>query len=68
MDILIHADKSTSVYRKRHTPAFMSATAPVPLHPDPKTVTQIAYKASPHPMLPGHGQYNLLTKWTPLTE
>ena len=39
MDILIHSDRSTSVYRNRLTPTFkfMSTTNPVPLHP-PKTM------------------------------
>ena len=70
MDILIDADKSTSVYRKpTHTNLCVryNSCAPLP----PKTVSSDP-KTSSHPMLPptltkrtGHSLHNLLTKWTP---
>ena len=70
MDILIHADKSTSVYRK-HTPTSMSATIPVPPHP-PRTVSSdplqdelTSYAPPTLTKRTGHSLHNLFTKWTP---
>ena len=74
MDILIHADKSTYVYRK---PTYTNlATIPVPLILQ-RQCHQIPYKTSSHPMLPRmqHLQKELDTVYTtslqnghPLTE
>ena len=71
INILIHADKSTSVYRKpRNNKVYMSATILVPLHP-PKTVSSDPLQDKPTSYAPpkltkrtGHSLHNLLTKWT----
>ena len=74
MEILIHADKSTSVYRKpTHTNLCVRYNSCAP-HP-PKTVSSDRLQDEPTSYAPptltkrtGHSLHNLLTKWTPLTE
>ena len=68
MDILLHADKYTSVYTGlqktyTHQPLYpLQFLCPFILQ---RQCHQIPYKTSPHPMLPQHSLHNLLTKWTP---
>ena len=75
MDILINADKSTSVYRKHtHTNLYVhyNSCAPYP----PKTVSSnpLQDELTPHILCSpnatltkrtGHSLHNLLTKWAP---
>ena len=74
IDILIHADKSTSVYRKpTHTNLFVHYNSCAPSSSKDSVIRSLTfYKTSSHPMLPptltkrtGHSLHNLLTKWTP---
>ena len=72
MDILIHADKSSFVYKKptKHQPFCpLQFLCPFILQ---RQYYQIPYKTSSHPMLPQHlpteldmVYTGLLTKWTP---
>ena len=71
MDILIHADKSTSVYRKpTHTNLYVRYNS-CALHPpktsDPLQDEPTSYAPPTLTKRTGHSLHNLLKKWTPLT-
>ena len=71
MDILIHADKSTSVYRKpTHTNLYVRYNSVPPLPPktvssDPLQDELTSYAPPTLTKRTGHSLHNLLTKWTP---
>ena len=72
MDILIHADKSTSVYRKpTHTNLYVRYNSCAPSSSKDsviRSLTRRAYILCSPPTITkrtGHSLLNLLTKWTP---